>query len=305
MTDGLSGILVPAVTPLESSGTPDISSYRRHVEWLLEQGVHGIWVNGTSGEFASLHARDRAETVRAAVQQVNGRVPVIAHVGDASTRRAVEHATGARAVGADFIAVITPFYAPHSEKELIGHYARIAEASGGPILLYQHPWTGQPPLLPETIVEMVRAGIVLGIKESSADLEYFQSLIGLVRDADVDLRAFHGSAATAMQSLSLGSQGLISVLSNLVPGTCVELFNAVGSGDKARAEKAQAQLTAINDGIIAVFASRDRSSPALAACKWLLHEEGIIDSDRVAEPLEPLRPEEIEQLRTNVQPLIR
>ena len=305
MTDGLSGILVPVVTPLEASGAPDLASYRRHVERLLLSGVHGIWVNGTTGEFAALNELDRAATVGAAVEQVGGRVPVIAHVGDVYTRPAIAHAVRARSVGADFIAAITPFYAPHSEKELVGHYARIAEASGGPILLYQHPWTHQPPLDPATIIKMVQAGIVLGIKESSEDLKYFESLIDASREAKVELLCFHGSALTAMASMSLGSSGLISVLSNLVPEACVELRNAVMSGDIAQAKNEQSRLCAIIDGINAAFASRDRSAPIVAACKWLLCEEGVIDSDRIAEPLEPLRPEEIEQLRCNVQPLIR
>ena len=274
MTEGITGILVPVVTPLEQSGSPDISSLCRHVEWLLAHGVHGIWVNGTSGEFASFTSEERTLSVKAAVEQVRGRVPVIAHVGDAFTRQTAEHARAAREVGADFIAVIAPFYAPYSEKELVSHYAAVAEVSGGPILIYQHPWTGQPPLQAETIVKLVAAGIVSGIKESSGDLEYFRSLLEAARNAGVLLRSFHGSAASAMASLMMGSSGLISVLANLVPGTCVELFEAVGAGEKVRAEELQSRLTALNDGINAVFVERGRSVAVVAACKWILREKG-------------------------------
>ena len=106
----LHGIVPPILTPVAEDESIDLATLRRQIEFQLDAGVHGIWVHGTTGEFASFKRSERAEAVSAAVETVNGRVPVIVNVSDASTRLAIEHARDAQAAGADAIALLPPYY---------------------------------------------------------------------------------------------------------------------------------------------------------------------------------------------------
>src|SRR5689334_10119357 len=114
----LQGIFVPMVTPLNADETLDEASLRRLVDFLVGAGVHGIWSMGTTGEFAGIPEDQRAKGVQATVEQVNGRVPVIANIGDSSTTLALRHARHAVAAGADALALTPPHYYPHTMDEM-------------------------------------------------------------------------------------------------------------------------------------------------------------------------------------------
>src|SRR5918911_1144782 len=110
----LHGIFVPMVTPLNADETLDERSLRRLVDFLIDAGVHGIWSMGTTGEFAGLPEAERARGVRATIEQVAGRVPVIANIGDSSTTLALRHARHAAQAGVDPLGLTPPPYYPHS-----------------------------------------------------------------------------------------------------------------------------------------------------------------------------------------------
>src|SRR5437763_12530519 len=121
----LHGIVPPILTPIRADESIDLGSLRRLIDYLIGEGVHGIWVLGTTGEFASFTRRERAEAVDAAVQAVNGRVPVVVNISDAATRLAVEHARDARDAGADAIALLPPYYYVNEQDELLDHFRRV------------------------------------------------------------------------------------------------------------------------------------------------------------------------------------
>src|SRR5262245_33564191 len=123
----LHGIIPPILTPINADGSIDLASLRRLVEFQIAEGVHGIWVLGTTGEFASFTRRERAEAVEVTVDTVGGRVPVVANISDAATRLAIEHARDARAAGADAIALLPPYYYLNEQDELVDHFRAMRE----------------------------------------------------------------------------------------------------------------------------------------------------------------------------------
>jgi 4-hydroxy-tetrahydrodipicolinate synthase len=301
--DQLTGIYVPTLVPLDRSQRVDVESLARHIEYLLAGGVHGLWVNGTSGEFHALSDEELTLVVRAAVRCCAGRVPVIAHVGDTATRLVIEKARRAIAAGATFVSVIPPYYLEYSETELKRHFHLVTDAIDAPVFLYQHPATGQSPLSIETLLDLVRERVIIGIKESSTDLEYYRRLIHAARGGSLPLRCFHGAGGLAQLSLSLGGDGLISVISNIVPHVCVRLRDHICAARWDKATETQDRINALHEAFSQSLAGRPNWAPVVAACKWVLCELGIISTATVFDPLEPLSNKEMDLLRQHALPL--
>jgi 4-hydroxy-tetrahydrodipicolinate synthase len=280
-----------------------VDSLCRHIEYLLAGGANGLWVNGTSGEFHALSDEELTQVVGAAVKCCAGRVPVIAHVGDTATRLVIEKARRAIAAGAALVSVIPPYYLEYSETELKRHFQLVTGAIGSPVFLYQHPATGQRPMAIETLLDLVREGVIIGIKESSTDLEYYRRLIRSARHAGLPLRCFHGAGGLAQMSLSLGGDGLISVVSNIVPHICVRLLHQVRAGRWDEASETQDQISALHEAFSRSLAGRPNWAPVVAACKWVLCELGIVSTATVFDPLEPLSESETAMLRQRALPL--
>ena len=144
-TSALHGIVPPIVTPLTPDGEVDHRSLASAGRFLLASGVHGIWAAGTTGEFPCFTAGERAEIVQTCVEAAGGRVPVVANVGDCSTKLAVDHARRAAAAGADALALTPPYYYLNSQGELMDHFPRRADGGGPAAACLQHPANRQDP----------------------------------------------------------------------------------------------------------------------------------------------------------------
>ena len=304
MFEELSGVFVPTLLPLSSSQRLDLESFARHVSYVIAGGAHGLWVNGTSGEFHALTDDEQSQVVQVAAKGSAGRIPVVAHVGDTATRLVIEKARRALAAGASYVSVIPPYYLEYSESELKRHLRLVAQAIGAPLLLYQHPATGQSPLSIATLLDLARERVVVGLKDSSTDLAYYHELAQAATQAALPLRCFHGAGATALTTLSQGGHGLISVISNIVPHLCVRLFNQVRAAQTPEAAATQEQLVLLGQAFAQSLAQRPNWAPTIAVHKWVLCERGIIASPTVFDPLEPLSPRETELLRQYVLPLV-
>src|SRR5918911_3344065 len=178
----LRGIFVPMLTPLDADERVDESSLRRLVDFLIDAGVHGIWSMGTTGEFAALPEAERARGVEATIEQVAGRVPVIANIGDSSTGLALRHARHAVEAGADALALTPPHYYPHSMDEMLIHFRTVKEAHPDlPLLVYNIPQTVKVKMTLPTTLQLAREGTVQGIKDSQNDLRWFRMLATSIR----------------------------------------------------------------------------------------------------------------------------
>lgn len=298
----LSGVVPPLILPLTEGGAIDFQGLERQVEFLLSSGVHGLWVNGSTGEFFALSPEERAEVVRFCVEQVGGRVPVIAQVGDTSTRRVLAHAGAALEAGADGLSVILPYYAIYAQEELKSHYREISRAVGRPIFLYQLPQMCKVALSVPNILELAKERILAGIKDSAGDVDFYYRLVRGVKNTGSSLRCFYGSSSLVDVGLYVGGHGVMCAIANLVPDLCCQAYAAAVRGDWDAARTANERILLLIDAL--TLRERTTWAPLIAAYKFVLRELGLICSDRVFEPLKPLTQEEKEGLRRKALPLL-
>ncbi|MCG5217927.1 dihydrodipicolinate synthase family protein [Streptosporangium sp. KLBMP 9127] len=287
---------------MNASAALDRSALECHVEHLVASGVHGLWINGTTGEFHALNAEDRALAVSASARAAAGRIPVIAHVGDAATRLAVDHARAAVDAGADEIAVIAPYFATYGREELLDHYRLIAEAVGFPILAYHMPQLTKSSLSVDCVLRLAREGVLSGIKDSGGDMTWLRQLLRGSEEAG--LRCFTGASSLTDLSLYAGAAGATSSLANVTPRTLVALYDAARAGNWARARALQEQLEDLLEAMRAA-----RRAPTLSSFvttyKFVLVSLGLINESHAAPPLARLDEDERHRLSSTVVPMIR
>ncbi|MGW0937117.1 dihydrodipicolinate synthase family protein [Streptomyces sp. NPDC002666] len=303
-TSELHGIIVPTVLPMDEKGCLARKSLERHLTGLIEAGIHGLWINGTTGEFHALDHDERALAVTVAAEVAAGRVPVIAHVGDAATAVTVRHARAAMAAGADEIAVIAPYFAGYGKQELRDHYRAVAEAVGIPVLAYHMPQLTPSALTVDCVVELTREGVLCGIKDSAGDMSWLRQLLRRSARQGVEVRCFAGGSSLTDVSLYAGVAGATTSLANVTPRLLVDLYESARAGDWQHARSLQEQLEDLLD-----LMREARREPTLAALvatfKFVLAALGRIDEAHAAEPLARLDDEERGRLAATVVPKVR
>jgi len=239
----LEGSMVAIVTPMKD-GAVDLKCLRDLVEWQISQGTDGIIPCGTTGESATLTAAERFQVVRATVEQVRGRAAVIAGAGSNATHEAIEGVKAARELKADAALVVTPYYNKPTQEGLFRHYQAIFEATRFPVVAYNVPGRTAVDLLPETVARLVKAGLITGIKEATANLDRQVQLVELCgKDA---LAYLSGDDFTVLPYIACGGHGVISVVANIAPRAMKELVVAARSGDRAGALEKQVAMAELN-----------------------------------------------------------
>ncbi|GAB2964583.1 dihydrodipicolinate synthase family protein [Streptomyces pseudoechinosporeus] len=300
----LHGIIAPTVLPLRADRAMDESSLECHLRHLCDAGVHGLWINGTTGEFHALDTDERAAVVRVAAKAAEGRIPVVAHVGDAATRLAVRNARAALAAGADELAVIAPYFAEFTREELRDHYRSISEAVGRPLYAYHMPQLTKSGLTAECVLQLASEGVLAGIKDSDGDLAWFRRLVREAAARELRLACFTGGSSISDVSLLAGAAGATSSLANLTPRHLVALYDAARAGRWEQVRRMQDQLEDLAEAMRAA-----RRAPTLSAVvstyKFVLAALGRIEAGHAAEPLARLHEDEKRQLASTVVPMIR
>ena len=239
----LQGSMVAIVTPLRDE-KPDLAALRELVEWHVREGTDGIVPCGTTGEGATLTARERADVIRTVVETARGRVQVIAGAGSNSTAEAVEGVKLARELGADAALVVTPYYNKPTQEGLYRHYMKIWDTVGFPVIAYNVPSRTSVDLLPETVARLVKAGAIAGIKEATANMD---RQVQLVERCGRDAIAYlSGDDFTVLPYIACGGHGVISVIGNIAPRAMKELVVAALRGDNATALSKQVEMAELN-----------------------------------------------------------
>jgi 4-hydroxy-tetrahydrodipicolinate synthase len=299
------GIFVPMVTPINDDETVDEPSLRRLVDFLVDAGVHGLWGMGTTGEFAAFPEAERARALAATVQQTNGRVPVIANVGDSSTGLALRHARHAVAAGADALALTPPHYYPHSMDEMLTHFRAVKQAFPDlPLLIYNIPQTVKVKMTVATTLQLAREGTVQGIKDSQNDLRWFRLLVqGIRKDGLEDrFRMFLGTRILIDAGAVIGAHGAIPATGNVAPAAAAESWEAATRGDFALAARAQ-EVVGSYEALAEVARGGSPEAAGFASMKCVLREWGIIDGVRLMRPLRSFDAAEVDQLRARLATL--
>lgn len=220
----LRGVYVVLVTPFTPDKVVDYDGLRKNVEWLVNQGVHGVIPLGSTGEFASLNDEQRQKITQTVIETVGGRVPVVVGASAETTERAIEYGQQAKDLGASGALVLPPWYYTPDPDEIIHHYTRIAEAVDLPIMIYNNPFTSKVDIQPETIARLAELETIDCIKESSGNFRRVAEIRQLTNDK---IGIFCGWEDLAYEFFLMGAIGWVCVIGNLVPRMAVELFDLV------------------------------------------------------------------------------
>ncbi|MFE1287015.1 dihydrodipicolinate synthase family protein [Streptomyces sp. NPDC058751] len=295
----LTGVVPPVCTPLTPDREVDVPSLTRLIDHLVDAGVHGLFVLGSTSEVAYLTDAQRRLVVETTVAHVAGGLPVLAGAIDMTTPRVLDHARAARAAGADAIVVTAPFYTRTHPAEIDRHFRTIAARAPLPLFAYDLPASVHTKLSPELVLELASDGVLAGLKDSSGDLGGFRAVVTGVRGRPGagGFSALTGSEVVVDSALALGADGVVPGLANVDPVGYVRLYELCAAGDQRRARAEQERLCELF-GVVGVGdpARMGGSSSALGAFKAALHLRGVIDCPATAEPQVPLSQDEVERV---------
>ncbi len=239
----LQGSMVAIVTPMKD-GKVDLKALRELTEWQVSEGTDGIVPCGTTGEGVTLTPAERAEVIRAVVEQVRGRAAVIAGAGSNATHECIEAVGLAKSLKADAALVVSPYYNKPTQEGLFRHYLAIWEANRFPVVLYNVPSRTSGDVLPETVARLAKAGAIAGIKEATANMDRQVQLVERVgKDA---IAYLSGDDFTVLPYMACGGHGVISVVANVAPRAMKELVVLCQRGEWSRALDKQVAMAELN-----------------------------------------------------------
>ena len=223
----LHGIVVPIITPLTAEENVDEVSLRKCVNHLLKGGVHGIFVNSTTGEGLNLRDDQKRLALKVVIDEVNKKVPIYAGVSDTSLGRALDNLVEAVELGADVAVAHPPFYyPPNSQEELLTYYQTLAEQSPLPVMLYNIPSTTKAHIELDTVRTLMQQENIIGIKDSSVDYVFLLNLIELKKYRP-DFYIFIGKSHMWTGGIMSGADGGLDGIANLIPDLCVQLYDMI------------------------------------------------------------------------------
>lgn len=261
----IQGSIVALVTPMHDDGTVDFDSLAQLVEFHIEQKTDALVAVGTTGESATLNEAEHCEVIKAVVNMVNGRIPVIAGTGANSTTEAIALTQRAKEAGADACLLVTPYYNKPTQEGLFLHYQAIAAAVAIPQILYNVPGRTACDMLPETIGRLSTIPHIVGVKEATGDL----SRVKKIRDlCGADFALYTGDDATSCEFCLMGGNGSITVTGNVAPKKLHDMLMAAMAGDRATAEALDAQLSGLHKQLFI------QSNPI--PVKWAVAEMGLM-----------------------------
>lgn len=243
--DNLAGIIPPLATPLRDDRKMDVPAMRRLVSHVIGGGVHGVFVMGSTGEFPAFTREERQTAIETVVDEVSGRVPVLAGVSDAGTELAVRNARDAEAAGADAVVVSLPYYFPiQSDSAVLEHFSWVADSTKLPLLVYNIPQIVKGVVRAEMVHALVERGIAFAVKDSSEDFTYFQELL-FGRDTLPSLRVFLGGESMMGAGILMGGHGSVPGIANLAPEICVQVYEAASIGRIEDTRRLQRRLNSL------------------------------------------------------------
>jgi 4-hydroxy-tetrahydrodipicolinate synthase len=208
------GTYVVAVTPFDNKGELDVEALKDNIDFYIENGVHGLVVTGSTGEFAALSDEETKKIHETSVEHVNGRVPLIAGTAACSTKKVIETTRYAQDVGVDGALVVPPFYSKIDDEEIFNHYESIGKSVDLPIMLYNNPFTSKIDIKPELISKISEVDNIKYVKESSGDITRIWKILDLTKGK---MTVFCGADNLALESFFVGAKGWICVAANIFP----------------------------------------------------------------------------------------
>ncbi|GHU87982.1 4-hydroxy-tetrahydrodipicolinate synthase [Spirochaetia bacterium] len=241
----LQGAFTALITPMHENGDVDYEGFRRLIDFQIEEGIDGLVPLGTTGETPTLDEDEEEKLIKIAVKEVNNRVPLIIGTGSNDTKHMVTYTQRARDLGADAALVVTPYYNKPNDEGLIRHF-EAAAGVGIPVIIYNIASRTGRNISAGLIDRLSRIPGIIGVKEASGDLNQMGDIIaGTAKRQKAENRPFtvlSGDDGLTLPLIAMGGDGIISVISNLVPGKVAALAKAALSGDFVTARQIHYEL---------------------------------------------------------------
>lgn len=239
----LHGAFTALVTPFKN-GHIDEDAYRAHIEWQLEQGVNGLVPCGTTGESATMSHAEHESAIRICIEQVHGRVPVVAGAGSNNTAEAISLTRFAKNAGADAALLISPYYNKPTQEGIFRHFKAVNDEVAIPLIVYNVPGRTGSNVLPATMARMARElEHVVGCKEATANLVQISNIL---EQAPESFTLLSGDDFTVLATYAVGGKGVISVTANVLPRMMSDLCRACELGDYTEARRLHFALEPMN-----------------------------------------------------------
>ncbi|MFM8415418.1 MAG: dihydrodipicolinate synthase family protein [Planctomycetota bacterium] len=248
--DRIHGILTPHMVPLAADGSIDEPELRRYVDWLIARGVHGLYPNGSTGEFTRFSVEERRRVIRIVCEQAAGRVPVLAGAAEANVKETLAACEAYRGYGARAVAIVSPIYYRLSQESILAYFREIARSSPIDVTLYSIPMLASPIEL-DTVRRLAEHERIIGIKDSSGDLPGMMRLIAAVRPMRPDFVFMTGWEAALVPMLLAGCDGGTHATSGVVPELTRAIYDLTRAGRIADAFTLQYRLLDLFDRIFA------------------------------------------------------
>ena len=250
MRNKIEGVLTAIVTPFDAEGALNLPGLARQVTRQLDAG-NGIFCGGTNGEFFVLNEEEKVAVTRTCVETVAGRAPVVAHIGEISTRETLRLGKRIAALGVDAVSVITPWFVPQKQAELITHYTAIADALSVPVFLYNIPARTGNTIEPDTARMLAEHPNIIGIKDSAGSYESLSGFLNAVRDID-GFDVLNGPDSLIHQGFVDGCSTCISGLANVAPVAINAIWSRFKAGDIDGSRRAQESVTQLRTDLYSV-----------------------------------------------------
>ena len=293
MNRPLSGLIPPLVTPLKDNETLDVESLENLIEHLINGGVHGLFILGTTGEEQSLSYHLRQQMIIESARINHGRLPLLVCITDTSIVESIKLANVAAECGADGVVSAPPYYFATGQPELAQFHEELVPQLPLPVYLYNMPSHVKVSFAPDTVARIAKNPQVVGFKDSSANAVYFQSVMYKMQHRQ-DFAMLVGPEEITGECVLLGGHGGINGGANMFPELYVGMYNAAKAGDLKRVRELQQYIMQISTSIYTVG---KHGSSYLKGLKCALSLLGVIKSDFVASPFYKFDEPEREKIR--------
>ena len=280
------GSMVAIITPFDGEGRFDEERYRELIEFQIENGTDVIVPCGTTGESATLNYEEHDQVIRACIEQVNKRVPVLAGTGSNATQEAIDISDHARKMGADGVLLVAPYYNKPTQEGLFQHYKKIAESVAIPQVLYNVPGRTVINMSADTTIRLAELPNVVAIKEASGNLTQISQIIAQAGDK---IDVISGDDFLTFPIMACGGKGVISVTANIMPREVKTMVAAVQDGRWEDARAIHLKMLNIHQAMFIESSPTPVKTAAALMGKCELH---------LRLPLVPLQPKSLDKLKT-------
>jgi 4-hydroxy-tetrahydrodipicolinate synthase len=296
MNQPLAGIFTPNITPLDARGRLDEDTLRGYVDWLIEKGVHGLYPNGSTGEFVRFTPEERRRVIEVVVDQTRGRVPILAGAAEANVSETIRACDTYGGLGCRAVAIVAPFYYRLAPDGVFAYFKEIADNVSVDVTLYNIPLFASP-IDVATVKRLAQdCQRVVGIKDSSGDIPHMMRMISEIRPLRPDFFFMTGWDAALVPMLMVGCDGGTNATSGVVPELTRAIYEACKAGQWERGMQLQYRLLPLFDAMIATLEFPEGFRRGARIRGW--------DLGQSRQPLSPQQTTAAEQAQIKLQEML-